>query len=142
MAVDHQVQRMMEELSRALAQAIRTSSDVSEAIRKIRHRGLSPHLLLSCERDAQLSPVTRRNVDGQGADIEIAGRQILPGESAGNPAVSGEATFRLNGRDVALLKSMGIDPTRRGRARRGRRSRGRRSRGRHGRQSSTRQQDS
>jgi hypothetical protein len=123
MAVDHQVQQMMEELSRALARAIRTSSDVSQAIRKIRHRGLSPHLLLSCERHAGVPSAARRGAE---ADIEISGRGDPPREPAGDP-VAVEATFRLNGRDVALLKSMGIDPTRRGRARR-RRGRGRRRR--------------
>lgn len=119
MAVDHQVQQMMEELSRALARAIRTSSDVSQAIRKIRHRGLFPHLLLSCEREAGVPSAARRGAE---ADIEITERRGPPREPDGVPVVA-EATFRLNGRDVALLKSMGIDPTRRGR-RRGRRRRG------------------
>ena len=91
MAVDQQVKQMMEELGKAVAQAIRSSVDVSEAIRKIRHQGMSPHLVLSCERDVAPTP--------------------------------GDSEFRLNGRDVALLKSMGIDPTRRGRTPRRRRRR-------------------
>ncbi len=118
MAVDQRVKQMMEELGKALAQAIRTSSDVSEAIRKIRHRGMSPHLILSCERGVE----GRRNgmpVHG-GADALPSGavEELSPGESE----------FRLNGRDVALLKSMGIDPTRRGRTPRRRRRRASRQR--------------
>ncbi len=126
MAIDHQVRQMMRELSRALARAIRTSSDVSEAIRKIRHQGHSPHLVLSCERGclperrtAERRSASQRKdegtADGSAADLVLVGKPV--------PA---EPAFRINGRDVALLKSMGIDPTRRGRSSRGRRGRGRR----------------
>ena len=113
MAVDQRVKQMMEELGKALAQAIRTSSDVSEAIRKIRHRGMSPHLILSCERGVE----GRRN----GMPVH-GGADALPSGAAEEPS-PGESEFRLNGRDVALLKSMGIDPTRRGRTPRRRRRR-------------------
>ena len=115
MAVDQRVKQMMEELGKALAQAIRTSSDVSEAIRKIRHRGMSPHLILSCERGVE----DRLEDRGNGMPVH-GGADALPSGAAEEPS-PGESEFRLNGRDVALLKSMGIDPTRRGRTPRRRR---------------------
>lgn len=114
MPVDNHVRQMMEELGRALVQAIRTSSDISEAIRKIRHQGFAPQLILSCEQDG--APQIR------GVDFQPSGPRAEsdPSEKVarGNTNGSGDARppeFRLNGRDVSLLKSLGIDPTRRGR---------------------------
>ncbi len=124
MAVDHQVRQMMRELSRALAQAIRTSSEVSEAIRKIRRQGHSPHLVLSCEKGVLPAP-RDAGADPGTADPAL----VLVGEPAAAEPAAAPPTFRINGRDVALLKSMGIDPTRRGRGNRGRRGRGRRGSG-------------
>lgn len=121
MAVEHQVRQMMRELSRALARAIRTSTDVSEAIRKIRHQGHSPHLVLSCEKG--MAPERRTADRGPRTADPAAADPLLV--AVGEPAPA-EPTFQVNGRDVALLKSMGIDPTRRGRGSRGRRGRGRR----------------
>lgn len=87
----------MEELGRALVQAIGNSSDISAAVQKIRHQGFSLHLVLNCEQDAD-----------RGAQMELLTRR----HAAHAP------TFRLNSDDVGFLKSLGIDPTRSPRGRR------------------------
>ncbi len=118
MPVDNHVKQMMEELGKALVQAIRTSSDISEAIRKIRHQGFAPQLILSCEQDGEPE---LRGVDfrpsrpsaSPRAEIE-ATEQVAPDISASERGAR-QPEFRLNGRDVSLLKSLGIDPTRRAR---------------------------
>ncbi len=123
MAVDDQVKRAMEELGRALTRTIRTSSDASEAVRKIHHQGFTLHLALSCEPDEEPDsrslPARRPTDDGSATRIELAGQ---PATSRSGRQL--EPAFRLNGHDVGLLKSLGIDGTRRGRRSPSRRRRG------------------
>ena len=83
---------MLDELSRALMQAISTSSEVSGTARKIRQEGYSVYLALDCKQDSE-----RRT-----HQIELTPRKAPP------PAPE----FRLDGSDVAFLKSLGIDATR------------------------------
>lgn len=97
MSTDQQVRQMMEELGRALVQAIGKSSDVSAAVRHIRHQGFSLHLVLNCDQDSE-----------RGAQMELMTRQH----------VANAPVFRLNSHDVGFLKSLGIDPTRSARGRR------------------------
>jgi len=83
---------MLNELGRALMQAISTSSEVNGTARKIRQEGYSVYLALDCKQDRERS--TRQ--------IELTPRK--------DPSPAPE--FRLDGNDVAWLKSLGIDATR------------------------------
>ncbi|RMH22487.1 MAG: hypothetical protein D6696_03455 [Acidobacteria bacterium] len=80
------MRQILDELERALALAISSSSDVSAAVRRIRHEGYSLSLILNC--------------------------QPQRGTNGGERRPQSEAVFRLDGRDVAFLKSVGIDGTR------------------------------
>ena len=135
MPVDDQVKRMMEELGRALARTMRTSSDVSETVRKINHQGFVLHVVLSCEPDEDLDRRSSRNAEKlprQGLSPSTSARQVRSGnirhepkENAGEaPTRRRDPEYRLNGRDVGFLESLGIAATRRP----GRRSSGRRRR--------------
>jgi hypothetical protein len=87
---------MLRDLRRALSEAISESPEVSRTLRRIREEGYSLYLLVDCKREA--------------SDLE----PMLPAvrSSASEPA------FQIDGRDLAFLKSIGIDPTRRLRKRR------------------------
>ncbi|HEX9732489.1 MAG TPA: hypothetical protein VGG06_10945 [Thermoanaerobaculia bacterium] len=83
---------MLGAFGRALVEAINGSSEISGAARRLRREGYSLHLVLGCLQEGQT----------EGAEEPAA----PPGNPARKPA------FRLDGKDVTFLKSIGIDPTR------------------------------
>jgi hypothetical protein len=89
---------MLRDLRRALSEAISESSEVSRTLRRIREEGYSLYLLVDCKREA-LDP-----------DSIALG--------AGSPTAGGQPAFQIDVRDLAFLRSIGIDPTRRLRRRR------------------------
>lgn len=87
---------MLRDFGRALSDAISESSDASRKLREIRDSGYSLYLLLDGERLAESAP-------------DAAPVRQLP---------AGEPEFRIDGKDLSFLRSIGIDPTRRRRSRR------------------------
>lgn len=127
MPVDNHAKRKMEELGRALVQAIKTSSGVGEAVREIRRQGFSLQLILSCEQNGGpgpqvefATPVRRPSAERSEAAFQgpTSGTPERPGSEA-TAADRRQPVFRLHTHDVAFLKSLGIDATRPGRRRRG-----------------------
>lgn len=94
MELDESLRRMMRDLGHALSRAISDSSEVSLVLRRMRQEGYSLYLLIKEEEDAE--PI-----------------ELRPKEAS-----RGEPVFKIDGRDVTFLKSIGIDPTRRLRRRR------------------------
>ena len=90
--MDDKIWQMLQQLGRTLS----TSSEIRETVRKIRQQGYS--LYLDCKQDG-----------GGGAQIELTPPALPPAR---------EPAFRLDGKDVTFLKSLGIDPTRPGPRRR------------------------
>lgn len=86
---------MLRDLGRALSAAVADSPQVGRTLRRIRDQGYTLYLLVDCKREA--------------AEPEAPARR----------ARGGEPVFRINGEDLSFLKSIGIDPTRRGRRRLG-----------------------
>jgi hypothetical protein len=86
---------MLKNFERALTAAMAGSTDVGHSLRSIQDAGYSLLLRVDCKRDGtaeeQLTVQARRGP---------------------------EPTFKINGQDLALLKSLGIDPTRQLRKRR------------------------
>jgi hypothetical protein len=88
--------QMLRDLRRALSAAIAESTEFNQTLRKIRDEGYSLYLLVDCKRDPDAAePVT---FDASRSDSE--------------------PVFQINGRDLSVLRSIGIDPTRRLRRRR------------------------
>jgi hypothetical protein len=90
---------MLRDLRRALSEAISESTEVSRTLRRIREEGYSLYLLVDCKREA-LDPDA------------VALTPPTTSRSGSNPA------FQIDVRDLAFLRSIGIDPTRQLRRRR------------------------
>jgi hypothetical protein len=98
--LDDKLHHMLRDLRRALSEAISESTEVSRTLRRIREEGYSLYLLVDCKREA-LDPDS----------IALA----APGAPQ---ATGGQPSFQIDVRDLAFLRSIGIDPTRRLRRRR------------------------
>lgn len=109
-----EIRQTMHELGRALSEAITESSDVGRSLRRLRDEGYSLYLLLGTTGDAC-------RTCREAVPVEAA-RRPEPAAAAAERAVKGstaaEPDFRIDGRDLAFLRSIGIDPTRRRRGRR------------------------
>lgn len=81
---------MVSRLEEALASAIAESGDASDALEGLREEGYSLYLLVR-----------------EGEDEEAVVGRPQVGRRAAEPE------FRIDGRDLRFLKSIGIDPTRR-----------------------------
>ena len=108
MELNDHLRQMLKELGQAINQSISSSDRVHDSIQRIRDEGYNLYMVL----DAKVG-VNRR--------APRASSRRRPA-SAGNakdasPAVS-QAAFRINIKDLRLLKSLGIDPTRKVRTRR------------------------
>jgi len=111
---EEHVKRLLDDLGKALAEAIAASSEVAAAASRIRFAGLTLNLILNCsQRDAR-SPTARTEMEPMaGASARAARvRRCCPQPPA----------FRLSASDVAFLAAVGIDGTRRGRSRSGSRN--------------------
>ncbi len=78
------------------------SPEVHDRLESIRREGYTLNLFLDCRKSRD---------DDSGADKNSSAGRVLP-----------PPTFRINGRDLAFLRSLGIDPTRRTRSRPSRRA--------------------
>lgn len=83
---ERRTRRLLADLSRALFGALAESSEVNRELARLEQAGLTLHLRVDCAPSA--------------------------GARAGEPAAPG-VTFRIDADDLAFLRSVGIDPTRR-----------------------------
>lgn len=90
---ERDVHHMLKQLGRALVDAAARSNEVTEAVRRIRKEGYSLYLVVDPSRQRP-----------QGPQLELTTRP--------RREVMGEPAFRLDGDDVAFLRSIGVDPTR------------------------------
>jgi hypothetical protein len=92
--LNDKVRQILRDFGHALSAAITDSSEASQALRRLREEGYSLYLLV---READSS---------QSIELRAASPQDR------------EPMFRIDGRDLQFLRSIGIDPTRRLRRRR------------------------
>jgi len=112
MELNDHLREMLKELGQAINESISGSGRVHESIQRIRDEGYNLYMVL----DAKVG-VNRR--EGRGGR---ASRRALPSpEPGGSVGPETRAAFRINLKDLRLLKALGIDPTRKVRARRSRR---------------------
>lgn len=82
-------QTLLREISRALLDAIAESGVVTDGLRRLHREGYTLHLLLDCQREGAAAEPTAPN------------------------AREADVAFRIDTDDLAFLRSIGIDPTRR-----------------------------
>ena len=92
--VDDKIKQLLQELGTAINESISGSDDVNRQIQKIRDEGYDLYVVL----DATIG-LNKQDPD---ADRE----QVVPA-----PAMR-EVQFRINVNDLAMLRGLGIDPTR------------------------------
>ncbi len=85
---------LLRDLERALLEALSESADVHRSLARMHGEGYTLQLFLDCHRE---------------------GEEI---ESRATRRTSREPVFRINSDDLTMLRALGIDPTRKGRARR------------------------
>ena len=106
MELNDHLREMLKELGQAINESISGSGRVHDSIQRIRDEGYNLYMVL----DAKVGVNKRES---------RSGRKRLPaGSGADEPVVEERAAFRINVKDLRILKSLGIDPTRKVRARR------------------------
>jgi hypothetical protein len=104
MELNDHLREMLKELGQAINESISGSGRVHESIQRIRDEGYNLYMVL----DAKVGDDKR---EGRGS------RSRSARSGAGSTATSERAEFRINVKDLRLLKALGIDPTRKVRAR-------------------------
>jgi len=88
---------LLRDLERVLLEALSESAEVHRSLERMHDEGYTLQLHLDCRREGE--PETRP-------------------AAAMRSAASPEPVFRINSDDLTMLRALGIDPTRKGRARR------------------------
>ena len=104
MELNDHLREMLKELGQAINESISGSGRVHESIQRIRDEGYNLYMVL----DAKVGVDKREGRSSRGRSSRSA---------SGTAATSERAEFRINVKDLRILKSLGIDPTRKVRAR-------------------------
>jgi hypothetical protein len=95
--VDDRIKQLLQDLGTAINESISGSEDVNRHIQKIRDEGYDLYVVL----DATIG-LNKQDDSEDGAAVVAAAPSEPPRE----------VTFRINVNDLNLLRSLGIDPTR------------------------------
>ncbi len=106
---DH-LREMLKELGQAINESISGSGRVHESIQKIRDEGYNLYMVL----DAKVG-VNKR--EARASRSPRSRRSVAAAEEPEESSTSERAAFRINLKDLHLLKALGIDPTRKVRTR-------------------------
>ena len=101
--MDDKIKQLLRELGTAINESISSSDDVNRQIQRIRDEGYNLYVVL----DATIG----LNKEGEEAE---GGTVAVPAEPATELVVKSDKDiqFRININDLALLRALGIDPTR------------------------------
>ena len=94
--MDDKIKQLLQELGTAINESISGSDDVNRHIQKIRDEGYDLYVVLD-------ATIGLNKQDGSGDDGDT---DVQPAEPPR------EVQFRINVNDLALLRALGIDPTR------------------------------
>src|ERR1700688_3163034 len=98
--MDDKIKQLLRELGTAINESISGSDDVNRQIQKIRDEGYNLYVVL----DATIG--LNRQEDGEPANVpEPSSTELVVKNNR-------EVQFRINVNDLALLRALGIDPTR------------------------------
>ena len=103
MELSEHLRAMLKELGQAINESISGSGRVHDSIRKIRDEGYNLYMVL----DAKVGMNK-----GEGKSRARRGAALASAEPEEASSASERAAFRINLKDLRLLKSLGIDPTR------------------------------
>ncbi|MGE0638801.1 MAG: hypothetical protein AB7G12_10470 [Thermoanaerobaculia bacterium] len=92
--MDERRHALLRDLERALFDALSESAEVHRTLEKMHDAGFTLLLQLDCRREAD------------------------SGAAEESPRSAAEPSFRINSDDLMMLRSLGIDPTRKSRSRR------------------------
>lgn len=105
---------LLRDLERALLEALSESADVHRSLERMHGEGYTLQLFLDCHRETASAKAAGR-AGGESRSGEIAESRSRESGAGGD---GGEPIFRINSGDLQMLRALGIDPTRKGRARR------------------------
>ena len=108
MELNEHLREMLKELGQAINESISGSGRVHESIQRIRDEGYNLYMVL----DAKVG-VNKR-------EARASRKRLTSGtdkKRSREDAVEERAAFRINVKDLRILKSLGIDPTRKVRTR-------------------------
>ena len=113
------IRQWLQDLGKAVAEAMAGSTEVTSTVHRIQEQGFSLYLVL----DAKETEPERPSFDLTSSEVERPSdsrpRTLFGGQAATSSSRAPDRPrFRLDGDDVALLKSLGIDATRTGKRRR------------------------
>ena len=94
--MDDKIKQLLQDLGTAINESISGSDDVNRHIQKIRDEGYDLYVVL----DATIGLNKQGEEDGDATDV------VTPAEPPK------QVQFRINVNDLAMLRSLGIDPTR------------------------------
>jgi hypothetical protein len=132
---------LLRDLERALLEAISESAEVHRTLERMHEQGFTLQVYLDCRPTATAaaqpspgspsSPSSASSASSDGAlepvrvpaqvpaiSARAAGRSSERRPRAARKPATPEPPFRINTDDLAMLRALGIDPTRKGRARR------------------------
>ena len=92
--MNDRIKQLLQDLGTAINESISGSEDVNQHIQRIRDEGYDLYVVL----DATIG-LNKQTEDGEEADAEVV-------------ETTKEVQFRINVNDLAMLRSIGIDPTR------------------------------
>ncbi len=105
LTVDDKIKQLLRDLGSAINQSISSSDDVNRHIQQIRDEGYNLYVVLD-------ATIGLNRTDGE---EEEEGSDVAQASPASELVVRDdkrEVQFRIDVRDLALLRSLGIDPTR------------------------------
>lgn len=95
--VDDKIKQLLRELGTAINESISGSEDVNRQIQKIREEGYDLYVVLD-------ATIGLNRQDGEHPEPAPAAELVVKNDK--------EVQFRINVNDLALLRALGIDPTR------------------------------
>jgi hypothetical protein len=101
--VDDRIKQLLRDLGTAINESISSSDDVSRQIQRIRDEGYNLYVVL----DATIG-LNRNDGDEDGEALPATTTELALREESREESVQ----FRINVNDLGLLRSLGIDPTR------------------------------
>ncbi len=102
--MDDKIRQLLRDLGTAINESISGSGDVNRQIQKIRDEGYNLYVVL----DATIG----LNRQGEGGETPIASSSATQPSTELIVKSDREVQFRINVNDLALLRALGIDPTR------------------------------